>query len=411
MRGGTTAFGKRGGSRLMATAAVSAGPAMASTAIAEEIPDDPPGTGIRWPLLSIAILIVLVIVFWAEQHFPISPGHGTEPSLRTIIALGAVSRDLVAQGEWWRIFTAPLMHGDISHIVGNGIALFFAARFLEMIAGRAWLAALFTLGALAGVAASLAMNPPELVTIGASGAIMGLLAALFVLSFDNQVVKNTARMQRWTLFLLIPSLLPAAAGSNIDVSAHLGGAIAGALAGFFLQATWSETRGTPNYQGAAAVVGIGGVAAAALSFALVASHFSISAAHAADIPEMRVMSADDYPNDPAEADKKSAEYVRQFPDDPRAHFFRALFFMKNMDMTSAQSEIRTALDEKKVLDALPLSFTSTLQIMLAATLVQQGRMEDARREAAPACASGDVMSSLDSIMSELKDEGICPKDG
>src|SRR6185436_12518512 len=104
MRGGTTAFGKRGGSRLMATAAVSAGPAMASTAIAEEIPDDPPGTGIRWPLLSIAILIALVVV----------------------------SRDLVAQGEWWRIFTAPLMHGDISHIVGNGIALFFAARFLEM---------------------------------------------------------------------------------------------------------------------------------------------------------------------------------------------------------------------------------------------------------------------------------------
>jgi rhomboid protease GluP len=187
--------------------------------------------------------------------------------------------------------------------------------------------------------------------------------------------------------------------------------MAGALLGFFLQATWSEARGTPNYQGVAGMIGLGGAAAAALSFALVASHFTVSAARASDVPELRVMSAEDFPTDPTEADRKSAEYVRKFPDDPRAHFFRAIFFMRTMDMTSAQSEIRTALDEKKVLEALPLSFKSTLQIMLAATLVQQGRVEDARREAAPACASGEVMSALDDVMSELKEQGICPKGG
>jgi rhomboid protease GluP len=255
------------------------------------------------------------------------------------------------------------------------------------------------------------MNPHDLVTIGASGAIMGLLAALFVLSFDNQVVANTGRMQRWTLFLLIPSLLPAATGSHIDVSAHLGGAIAGALMGFFLQATWDEKSAAPSFRGAATAIGMGGVAAAVLSFALIATHFTASAAHAADVPELKVMDADDFPTDPTEADRKSAEYVSRFPDDPRAHFFRALYFMRNEDMTGAQTEIRTALDEKKVLGALPESFTHTLEIMLAATLLQQGRMEDARNAARPACATADDISMLSGIVHELREEGICTRQG
>ncbi len=408
MRGGTT-FGRRG-SRLMAATAVGAMPASMAAMVAEpdEIPDNPTGTGVRFPWLSAGIILVLFVVFWAEQHFAVSPGHGYEPSLRTIIALGAVSRDLVMQGEWWRIFTAPLMHGDMDHIVGNVIALFFASRFLEKIAGRRWLLALFTIGGVAGVAASLAWNPHELVTIGASGAIMGLLAALFVLSFDNQVVHKTGRMQGWTLFLLIPSLLPAATGSHVDVSAHLGGALAGALVGFFLQATWDERTGTPGFRNAASVIGYGGVAMAVLAFFLVASHYTTSAAHATALPELQVMSEEDFPTDAEEANKKSSQLVTKFPDDPRAHFFRALFFIRTGDMTSAQSQLRTALDEKKVLDALPERFTAMLRVMLAATLVEQGRMEDARREAGPACALVEDSNTLYDVMHGLKAAGVCP---
>jgi rhomboid protease GluP len=404
------AFGKRVAQR---PAVAVARPALATApavAIDDDMPRQAPAIDLRIPVLSLVIILILFAVFWVEQAYPVSPGHGYEPSLRTIVALGGASRELVlGGGEWWRVFTAPLLHGDLTHILSNCFCLFFAARYLELIAGRAWLGALFVIGGLAGTAFSLAMNPPQIVTVGASGAIMGLLAALFVLSFDNQVVKNTSRMQRITLFLLIPSLLPAASGSHIDVSAHIGGALAGALAGFFLQATWDEKRGAPSFRQVGSMLGLGGAGVAAFALLMVSTHYTSSAAMAQSIPELQLMSEEDFPNDPGEADQKSAEYIRKYPDDPRAHFFRALFFMRTEDMTSAQGELRTALAERQVLEQLPERFTKTLHLMLAATLVQQGRLDDAKATAAPACDLDAGGSELYDLMKGLRAMGVCPE--
>lgn len=365
----------------------------------------------RWhiPYLSLFILVVLFLVYWAELYFPASPAQGLTPSLRTLIALGAVSRELVFdKGEWWRIFTAPLMHGGLEHIVGNSIALFFASRYLEKIAGWRWTAALFVIGALGGVAGSLIMNPPEIVGVGASGAIMALLAALFVLSFDNQVVKNTFRMQRTTLFLLIPSLLPAATGSHIDVSAHLGGAVVGGMMGFFLQMFWSEQHGRPQFEKGGSLAGLAGAGAAALAFLLVAVHLPANRMQVAAIYEPKLMSEADVPSTMTESELHSDELVRRFPDDPRAHAFRALRLLKVDDLTGAQAEIRIALDQRKVLEEVPARFTATLRVLLALTQLRQGRLDDARRTAAPACATASEDDDLSAIMQSLHSNSVCP---
>jgi rhomboid protease GluP len=410
-----TSFGKRGGGSFRPISAISApsGGAVAAAAMSV-MPAAPPiarpseQTGFFLPWLSLLTLAVLGIVFWAELHYPVSPATGLSPSLRTVMALGGVSGEAVLhKGEWWRIFTAPLMHGGLDHIIGNAIALFFAGRFLEKIAGRPWTAAIMVIGALGGVAGSLAMNGPQIVGVGASGAIMAMLAALFVLSFDNQVVENTWRMQKWTLFLLIPAILPAGAGSHVDVSAHLGGAITGGLLGYVLQVMWDEDRERPRFETAATAIGILGAVAATLAFVMVATHFAQSRVQVASVWEPKLMTPADMPASYDAAEKTSDELVRKFPDDPRAHTFRALHLLKVSDITGAQSEIRLALDEHKQLGEVEPHVTTMLKILLAATQLYQGRLDDAKASAGPYCTAAADDDELSNIMDMLRQRGVC----
>jgi rhomboid protease GluP len=403
------------GKRSSVSAAPAATMALRSPALSVDASDSAPvpqlaltHEGIHVPYLSLAILALLSAVFWAELRYPVSAGGDMAPSLRTLIALGGLSRELVFQkGEWWRIFTAPLMHGSLSHIAGNAVALFFASRFLEKIAGWRWTAALFVLGAVGGATGSLIGNPTDLITVGASGAIMALLAALFVLSFDNQVVTNTGRLQRWTLFLLVPSLLPAATGTHVDVSAHLGGAITGGVLGYFLQIAWDEDRHRPHFEAAASLIAAAGVAMAVIAFVLVGTHYSESRVEVASVYEPKLMSDADLPADTDAGEKASADLVARFPDDPRARVYHALHLLNLDDITEAQAELRAALDQRKILEEVPPRFTAIIQILLAATLARQGRIDDAKTTAAPACSMGEDDSDVSVIMDYLKSQGVC----
>ena len=111
-----------------------------------------------------------------------------DPGIRTLAALGALDKALVVEdGQWWRLFSAPLLHGGLIHIAFNGIALFFAGVVLENVIGRAWFAGVFAVSAVTGSAMSLLINPETLISVGASGAIMGLFAAAFAVAYRYPV--------------------------------------------------------------------------------------------------------------------------------------------------------------------------------------------------------------------------------
>src|SRR5208283_6230464 len=94
---------------------------------------------------------------------------------------------VLEDGQWWRLFSAPLLHGGLLHIAFNGIALYFAGAVLENVIGRAWFAGVFAVSAVTGSAMSLLINPDSLISVGASGAIMGLFAAAFVVAYRYPV--------------------------------------------------------------------------------------------------------------------------------------------------------------------------------------------------------------------------------
>ena len=161
------------------------------------------------PIMTVTLILFLFCIYGLERRWAFDIGRGGTISLESLIAFGGASYDrVVGAGEYWRLFLAPLLHGSSAHVVGNCVALFFVGLRLERMIGRAWLAAIFVISALGGEVGSLCGNPHAIVTVGASGAITGLIGALFVVSFDVADPVLQRRML-WTAARLgVPALAP-----------------------------------------------------------------------------------------------------------------------------------------------------------------------------------------------------------
>ena len=220
-------------------------------------------TPIVRPWLTCWIFLLLSLIYLYEILF--APTVAGEPSIETLAALGAVGRELVfTMHQWYRIITAPLLHANWAHLVSNGIALFFAGMMLEGLVGRVWFGALFIIGAVGGSLMSLAMNDANMASVGASGAIMSLFAVLFILSFRSPRGHERRRVQYLSMRVFIPVLLPLGApvaGVHVDGSAHLGGLIAGTIAGLILLKVWRRDLALPPYRRFAQTVVIVGAIA------------------------------------------------------------------------------------------------------------------------------------------------------
>ena len=86
----------------------------------------------------------------------------------------------VAHGEWWRLFTAMFLHASFFHLAVNMYSLYFVGSIMEQVIGRWRFLLLYLASGLAGSAGALVLSPLT-PTVGASGAIFGVLGGLFIL--------------------------------------------------------------------------------------------------------------------------------------------------------------------------------------------------------------------------------------
>ena len=106
---------------------------------------------VQRPALTYAIIAALTALFGVELAARPVGASGFSPDITTLVSLGGLNRDLVTDGgEWWRLLTAACLHGSPIHLLMNGVALYMAGVVLEHLLGRAWLGALFVVGALGG---------------------------------------------------------------------------------------------------------------------------------------------------------------------------------------------------------------------------------------------------------------------
>ena len=335
-----------------------------------------------FPYLTTAFIAVLCALFAAEVIFAIGPLSGLlQPSIATLLAFGGLYRPMVMEGQWWRLFSAPLLHLDLFHLALNCIALFLAGRLLEGLVGRAWLSAIFVTGAIGGSLMSLAVND-NLVSVGASGAIMGLFAALAILSFHFPKGASRTTLQTTSVYVLISSVVPLGAGGNkVDYAAHAGGALGGIAIGLLLLMIWRREDQHPRFAPLAMAIGIAGLAAFALSFTPLPNNYRIQTFTAGLVP------AADYPKSDEDASKRSAELVTKYPRDPRSHYFRAIALWDQGDKAAVEKALRTGLaDEPFWRPLMAPELSVRLHVALALLLADTDRKEEAKEAAKAACA-------------------------
>ncbi|MER5482416.1 rhomboid family intramembrane serine protease [Streptomyces sp. NPDC002812] len=135
----------------------------------------------------------------------------------------------VSTGEYYRLLTSPFLHADWWHILGNMLGLWFIGGPLEQALGRARYLAVYLLSALGGSAAVYLLTAPTVPTLGASGAVFGLLGATVVLF--RRMRYEMRPLITMAVFMLVLTFAP---GLNVSWQAHIGGLVTGALvaAGF-----------------------------------------------------------------------------------------------------------------------------------------------------------------------------------
>ena len=153
----------------------------------------------------------------------------------TIIEAGALVRERVLAGEWWRLMSAMFLHGGIDHIFGNIVVLYIVGLACEHAFGLARTAVVYFASGIAGGLLSMTMGPGP--SVGASGAIFGVIAAVIVVLYRWQD-RFYVRDKRIGFVLLVWAgwqILTGLANPFIDNFAHLGGLAGGALAALALR--------------------------------------------------------------------------------------------------------------------------------------------------------------------------------
>lgn len=208
-----------------------------------------------------ALLLALLAVFAVEVALGGPNAFLAGPPERTLIRLGALQPFLIANGQYWRLFSAIFLHAGLLHIGFNAYALWIFGAFTESVLGRTRFLVIFFVTGFAASATSYAFGPVQTVGVGASGAIFGVFGAFIAYNFRRRHLPQAQAQLRWALTLIVLNALLAFGFPGIDWRAHVGGLVSGFLAGLAAEGMGDRrTRMLISVAGFAALV----VAAVAL---------------------------------------------------------------------------------------------------------------------------------------------------
>lgn len=218
---------------------------------------------------SIGIGVVTLALFALELAL-----YGADPSARQLLQLGASEHDLIwRQHQLWRLVCPAFLHGGLIHIAMNGYSFAQLAPFVEKVWGSARLLVVYVVSAIAG--AALSSGAGNAVSVGASGALFGLMGFLVAAAYSgtHKHEVRTIVSGIWGQGLLISGAAVFFYGfspvsTHIDNMAHLGGLLAGGGLGLLLVET-EETDTPMKIMGGAAALAI---AAAWTALALATFH-------------------------------------------------------------------------------------------------------------------------------------------
>ena len=143
-------------------------------------------------------------------------------------------------GQYYRLITSAFLHAGLLHYGFNMYALYILGPQLENFFGKAKFLGIYLLSAICGNLFSIGFNTSS-VSIGASGAIFGLLGALIYFGYHYRVYLDSV-IKSQIIPLIIFNLALGFIFSNVDVFAHIGGLIGGAFSAWALGVKYRSTN-------------------------------------------------------------------------------------------------------------------------------------------------------------------------
>ena len=207
-------------------------------------------------LVTKSLIAANVIVYLITA----SQGAGLNSPGGTLFAKWALFGPLVAQGDWWRLITAAFLHASVLHIGLNMYVLWIIGAPVEHYLGRSRFLALYFVSGLAGSAGALVVTPLA-VTVGASGAIFGILGALLIIEWQT-----TGRLAGNAMTWIVINLALSFVISNVSIGGHIGGLIGGILVTLAF-ANWGRGSAAYGRVGALGVFAVVAVAVASVAVA------------------------------------------------------------------------------------------------------------------------------------------------
>jgi membrane associated rhomboid family serine protease len=220
------------------------------------------GTGAK---ATKALVAINVAVYVAE----LVTGGGVNGTGSTIYLHGVLFGPLVEQGDWWRLLTAAFLHYGPVHLILNMVGLYWFGSLLEERIGSARYLMLYLVSGLAGSAGALLWSNGFLTpTVGASGAIFGILGAGLVLERQRDYVFGGS-----ALGVIIINFVLTFSISSISKGGHIGGLVGGILCALGLTrfGRGHAAYGRPGVLGVATIVLVG-VASIAIAYWRVTSY-------------------------------------------------------------------------------------------------------------------------------------------
>jgi membrane associated rhomboid family serine protease len=155
-------------------------------------------------------------------------GQGYFPSVDTAARCNSIPGtawfDGVADGAGWQLVTSMFTHVEVIHIAFNMLALWILGPQLELAIGRVRFLALYLLSGLAGSVCVYWLSDPQTATLGASGAVFGLMAGLLVVAF-----KVRGNVQSILMWIGLNAVITVFGRGFISWQGHLGGFVGGLL--------------------------------------------------------------------------------------------------------------------------------------------------------------------------------------
>jgi membrane associated rhomboid family serine protease len=202
-------------------------------------------------LVAIAIPFVIEIVVGGPRAL-------FDPSAQLLFDLGAMAPPAVADGQFWRLFTAMFLHAGLLHVALNAYFFWLFGRVVESVFGRTWMLLIFLVSGFLASVASYAFGPVLALAVGASGAISGVFGAFIAYNYRRRHVAANAANLRMALTVIVLNAFIAVVYTSIDWRAHVGGLVAGFALGYLADdAVPARQRAVARFAGVATLLALG----------------------------------------------------------------------------------------------------------------------------------------------------------